>query len=355
MNKLVTTLAAAGTAALMSSAVFAEEWTWWPFPMQDLSSGEVEMIDYSPRTEPVSQKWHICVLVPHVKDTYWVGINAGVVKEARRQGVKMTMLQAGGYTELNTQLAQFDDCVALGVDAIVIGAISEGALRVKIEDAAAKGIKMVGFVNPITESPVNGAIFADFDMASEVAGTALLEKWRAEGKTEAKVINFAGVAGSGWAEAAASGWDKAFEGSFVEILEHKFGETGKTDQLRLVEDAIQTYDDFDGFVGVAVMAEVAGDVLEQNGLADKVEIVPFYVTNAVLEGIKGGEITGAADVPKVVEGAIGVDMAIRALEGETIPSRLRQLPRWIDQGFATSGDMSPYSPPAGWDVVFNVE
>lgn len=340
---------------MLSTTAMAEEWQWWPFSLQDMTGGEVTMTDYTPRTEAPSQKWHICVLVPHLKDTYWVGINAGVVMEARRQGVQMTMLSAGGYTELNRQLAQFDDCVALGVDAIVIGAISEGALRGKIEDAAERGIKMVGFVNPITESPVDGTIFADYDMASEVAGTALLEKWKAEGRTDAQVVDFSGVAGSGWAEAAASGWDKAFDGTFVEILEHKYGETGKSDQLRLVEDAIQTYDGIDAFVGVAVMAEVANDVLEETGMAGDVDIVPFYMTDGVLAGIKNGTITGAADGPKVVVASIAVDMAIRALEGETIPTRLRQVPRWIDQAFVESGDMSPFSPPADWDVVFSVE
>lgn len=348
-------LAAAAAALLATSAHAADDWKWWPFAVQDLSSGEPVMIDYVPRTDPPSQKWHICVLVPHLKDTYWVGTNAGAVKEAQRQGVQMTMLSAGGYTELNKQLAQFDDCVALGVDAIVIGAISEGALRGKIEEAAAKGIKLVGFVNPITESPVDGAIFADYDMASEVAGTALLEKWKAEGRDSAKVVNFAGVAGSGWAEAAASGWENAFEGTFVEILEHKFGETGKSAQLKLVEDTIQTYDDVDGFVGVAVMAEVAPDVLEETGLAGEVDIVPFYMTEGVMEGIKKGIITGAADGPKVVVSSIAIDMAIRALEGEKLPSRLRQVPGWIDKDFIENEDMSPYSPPQDWDIIFNVE
>lgn len=355
MKRFGKIIAVAGAAALFSTAAVAEQWKWWPFALQDLTGGEVAMTEYSPRTEAPSQKWHICVLVPHLKDTYWVGINAGAVIEAQRQGVKMTMLSAGGYTELNKQLAQFDDCVALGVDAIVIGAISEGALRGKIEEAAAKGIKMVGFVNPITKSPVDSTIFADYDMASEVAGNALLDQWKAEGKTSAKVVNFAGVAGSGWAEAAASGWDKAFEGTFVEILEHKYGETGKSDQLRLVEDAIQTYDDIDGFVGVAVMAEVANDVLEETGMAGDVDVVPFYMTDGVLEGIKNGTITGAADGPKVVVASIAIDMAVRSLEGETIPERLRQVPRWIDQEFVTGGDMSPYSPPADWDVMFSVE
>lgn len=351
------TLAAAALlpAAAAAPALAQDSWEWWPYTLDDLSSGEAVSVDYVPRLDPPSQKWHICVLVPHLKDTFWVGTNAGLVKEAQRQGIQMTMFTAGGYTELNRQLSQFDDCLALGVDAIIISAISEGALRGKIEQAAEAGVVMVGLVNPITESPINGAIFADYDVASEVAGTNLLERFRAEGRENPRVINFAGVAGSGWAEAAAAGWERAFEGTEVELVEHKYGETGKSAQLRLLEDAIQTYDDIDAFVGVGTMAEVAPDVLEETGLSDQILVVPFHSTEGVIRGIENGTIAGAADGPKVVVASIAMDMTIRALEGEDIPSRLREIPDWITQDKLANEDMSPFNPPANWDVVFNVE
>mgnify|MGYP006281948217 CR=1 FL=1 len=346
----------AATCAMLPVAAHAEDtWEWWPFALDDLTGGETSEVSYTPRLEPPSEKWHVCVLFPHLKDTFWIGTNAGVMQEAARQGVQATLFQAGGYTELNKQLAQFDDCMALGVDAIIISAISEGALRGKIRQAQNQGIVQIGLVNPITDSPIDGAIFADYDMASLVAGDNLQAYLESQGKPDARVINFAGVAGSGWAEAAASGWKMAFEDSGVEVVEDKFGETGKSAQLQLIEDAIQTYDDIDAFVGVGTMAEVAPDALQETGLSDDIAVVPFHMTEGVMDGIMNGTILGAADGPKVVVGAIAMDMAIRALEGEEIPTRLREIPAWITKDFVESADMRPFAAPEGWDPVFNVE
>ena len=56
-----------------------------------------------------------------MKDTFWVAVDYGIVEEAKRMGVNMTLYQAGGYENLPQQLAQFDDCMAGNFDAIVVG------------------------------------------------------------------------------------------------------------------------------------------------------------------------------------------------------------------------------------------
>lgn len=349
------TVAVGMSLSLAGNAVAGEGWKWWPNSAEDLSAGNSVTVDYVPRLEGPSKKWHICVLLPHLKDTWWVGIAAGAMLEAERQGIKASLFQAGGYTELNKQLSQFDDCMALGVDAILIAAISEGALRGKIEEANKRGIKLVAVGNPISNVPVDTAVFGDYNVDAEVAGNALVKHYKAQGKDKARAINFAGVAGAGWAEQAARGWTNAFEGSLVELVEHKYGETGKSTQLKLVEDTIQTYDDIDAYVGVAVMTEVAPDVLEEAGMAGDVDLVAFYMSEGALRGIKDGTVLGVASNPMVVESAVAIDLAVRLLEGEGVPSRLRLPPVWIDKTFVETQDMSKFTPPENWEIVYTVE
>ena len=341
--------------SLLGNAFAEEKWEWWPNAAEDLSSGNPATVDYTPRMDPPTKKWNICVLLPHLKDTWWVGIAAGAMQEAERQEIKASLFQAGGYTELNKQLSQFDDCMALGVDAILIAAISEGALRGKIEKANEQGIKLVAVGNPISNVPVDTAVFGDYNVDAEVAGQALVEHYKKQGKDSARAINFAGVAGAGWAEQAARGWTKAFDGSLIELVEHKYGETGKSTQLKLVEDTIQSYDDIDAYVGVAVMTEVAPDVLEEAGMAGEVDLVAFYMSEGALRGIKDGTVLGVASNPMVVEAAVAVDLAVRLLEGEAVPSRLRLPPIWIDKTFVETQDMSKFTPPENWDIVYTVE
>lgn len=349
--------AVSGLAVALASPVAAGDvWEWWPNSAEKISGDKVEVFDYTPRMEPVSQKWHVCVLLPHLKDTWWVGIGVGAMKEAERQGIKASLFQAGGYTELNKQLSQFDDCVALGVDAILIAAISEGALKPKIESARADGIKMIAVGNPMSSDvELDSAVFGDYNIDAEVAGRALVEHYKKIGKESARAINFAGVAGAGWAEQAARGWTNAFEGTMVELVEHKYGETGKSTQLKLVEDVLQTYDDIDAFVGVSVMAEVAPDVLEEVGKAGEVDVLAFYMSEGALQGVKDGTVLGFASNPMVVESAVAMDAAIRLLEGEEVPGRMRLPPVWIDKEFVETQDMSKFTPPDGWEVIYTVE
>ena len=113
MRNTFVALFAAGLL-LVGSISAAQSQDWWPikvFDLGELSSEEFdgleelpELVDYIP-LETASQKWHICVLFPHMKDSYWVAVNYGVMDEARRLGIKATLFSAGGYTELNKQIS----------------------------------------------------------------------------------------------------------------------------------------------------------------------------------------------------------------------------------------------------------
>ena len=60
-------------------------------------------------------------LFPHMKDSFWVAVAYGIVKQAEAMNVNVTFYEAGGYDNLPRQLSQFDDCIASSADAIIIG------------------------------------------------------------------------------------------------------------------------------------------------------------------------------------------------------------------------------------------
>ena len=112
-------LGVAAFAAVSAESVQADD--WFPYPVEvwkpafNMESPRSTM-EYAPLAK-ASKAWEICVSFPHMKDAYWLGVNYGVVEEAKRQGVKMQLVEAGGYTELNNQISQIEDCVAAGADA----------------------------------------------------------------------------------------------------------------------------------------------------------------------------------------------------------------------------------------------
>ena len=138
MKQSATTLGLAllgGVAFLATStaAMLADEKPWYPFKVQvwdppfDMASPRKDL-EYNP-LEKADKKWDICVSFPHMKDAYWMAVDYGVVAEAARLGVKMQLVEAGGYTNLNKQISQIEDCVSAGSQGVVIGAISYEGLN----------------------------------------------------------------------------------------------------------------------------------------------------------------------------------------------------------------------------------
>ena len=98
-------------------------------------------ITYRP-LERASQKWRICASYPHLKDSYWLSVNYGMVEEAKRLGVALRVVEAGGYPNLERQIAQITEC-AQDADILALGAVSfdgltEAVLAISEEDPGAR-------------------------------------------------------------------------------------------------------------------------------------------------------------------------------------------------------------------------
>ncbi len=354
VKTMVALAAALGLAAVVATGARAEDQKqWWPFSAEDWSTGSAQAIDYVPLQEKASKKWHLCAVVPHLKDSWWVAINYGEVMEARRLGVKLTVFQAGGYTELNKQISQYDDCVALGVDAILSSVISEEGLNRKIEEGRDKGIIQVSVGNPVYHGPVHGKVFADQELMGYISGKAMVDYYSS--RDAVRAVAFPGPQGSGWAESFDQGFQKAIEGSNIDLLESKYGDTGKSVQMKLVEDSLQAYDEIDLLWGVAVMAEVAPGAIEEAGLADRIKVMATYANQGMLDAVTKGDVLGAVTQSPVTEGRIGVDLAVRILEGKEFMKEVHPVPVPITQENIKSLDLTRAFAPRDYQPVYSVD
>ena len=352
IQKLVA-VAGAGLIGLAAaqSATAADR---WPFKVVDVSSGTAKVVEYQP-LKKAAKKWHICILFPHMKDSYWVGVNYGIMDQAKAMGVKATLFQAGGYTQMSKQVSQYNDCVALGVDAIIIGAISEAGLTKSMQEGKAKGIVQVGVINPIKSKIVDAKIFAQYDDAAEAGAQFLVKLAKQMGTGEINALHFPGPQGSGWAEASTEGFKRAIKGTNIKMLAAKYGDTGKSVQLKLVEDALQTYDNVKIIYGTAVTAEVAGGALRDRGMQGKVLVAAYYSNEGMIDLVKSGEVAGTVTESPVMEGRIAVDLAIRVLEKKQHPTYLRPTMVVINKDNIKGFDMLRSFAPKGWKPIYSIK
>jgi protein TorT len=348
--------ASVSALALTSGAALSQD-AWYPYPVEswepafDMASPRTS-VDYVP-LEAASQPWEICVSFPHMKDAYWLGVNYGVAAEAERLGVNMQLVEAGGYTELNTQISQIEDCVAAGADAVVIGAISFDGLNNLVSEIRGQGIPVIDVINGMSSPELSAKSLVSFGEMGSKAGEFLAEA-HADGEP-VQVAWFPGPAGAGWVEAGNSGFLAAVEGAAIEVVDTFYGDTGKEVQSDLVEDALETYPDLDYIVGTAVTAEAAVPILRARGLTDQVKIVSYYFTPGVDQGISRGQILAAPTDSTVIQGRIAIDQAVRILEGQEVLQHVGPALYVVTADNHAEFDPTSTLAPAGFSPVFRVE
>lgn len=336
----------------------AEEKAWFPFPVEvwdppfDMASPRTS-VDYSP-LEKAAKKWDICVSFPHMKDAYWLAVDYGVVAESRRLGVKMTLVEAGGYTNLNKQISQIEDCVARGSDAIVIGAISFDGLNKIVEEVRAKGIPVIDVINGMSSDKLSAKSLVSFGEMGFNAGS-YIAKLHPAGSGKVKVAWFPGPPGAGWVEAGNKGFLEAVKGSDIEVVDTKYGDTGKEVQLKLVEDTLEAYPDIQYIVGTSPTTEAAVQLLRDRGLSDKIKVLSYYFTPGVYNNIKRGRVMAAPTDSAVIQGRVAIDQAVRILEKQDYQKHVGPALYVIDSNNIDSFHYESSLAPADFKPVFTVD
>jgi protein TorT len=356
MKRYVT--GAAIAALLVGAAGAASAADWFPYSVEvwdppfDMASPR-HSVDYVP-LEKASKPWELCVSFPHMKDAYWLAVDYGVADEAQRQGVKMQLVEAGGYTELQKQISQIEDCVAAGANAVIIGAISYDGLNNLVAEIRKKDIPVIDVINGMSSPELSAKSLVSFGEMGAKAGE-YLAKLHPAGSEPVKVGWFPGPPGAGWVEAGNTGFLDAIKGSAIEVVETKYGDTGKEIQAKLVEDTLQAHPDISYVVGTAVTAEAAIPILRDRSLQDKIKIVAYYYTPGVDQGIRRGQILAAPTDSPVIQGRIAIDQAIRILEGQDYLKHVGPALKVVSQDDINTFDTGSTLAPDGFKPIFRVE
>jgi protein TorT len=332
----------AATATTSQAEVWQLE-TWsTPF---DYSS-DSRIFDYQPTT-PASRAWHLCIAYPHLKDAYWLNVNYGMVQEARRLGIAFTLVEAGGYPNLERQRQQIEQCTAEGADALIVGPVSFRGLNQSIVRIAEK-MPVLATVNDIEDTGITAKSGVSWITMGQMAGEYLAERHRA-GTEQVTVAWFPGPQGAGWVDFIEIGFKRGLKDSAVKIVVTKWGDTGKEIQRTLVQEVLESHPQVDYIVGNALMAEAAISTLRNRKLETQIQIVSTYFTPAVYRGIRRGRILAAPTDEPVMQGRISIDQAVRVLEGRDVIKHAGPQIRLIDQENWQDFDISDsLAPPTFW-------
>ncbi|MCB1379940.1 MAG: TMAO reductase system periplasmic protein TorT [Alphaproteobacteria bacterium] len=347
-----TLLRAVCAAMVLAVSPAAAEDTWtidtWspPFDYQ----GVPRSVQYQPLTKAI-RPWRICASYPHLKDSYWLSVNYGMVERARRLGISLRVVEAGGYPNLERQKLQIADCTA-NADALIVGTVSFDGLTPLVLKLAAK-MPIVAAVNDIASDGITAKSGVSWVTMGEAIGD-YFAKLHPKGGAPVKVAWFPGPRGAGWVKFVEEGFRPAIARSAATIAAVKWGDTGFEAQLLLLEEVLEEHPDIDYVIGSAVTADAAVSLLRAKGLTGKIGILADYFTHGTYRAIKRGKVLAAPTDSPVMQGKIAVDQAVRALEGSLTEVHAGPAIRIIDTQSLEQLDIGESLAPAWFKPTFEV-
>ena len=323
----------------------------WNPPFNDQHQREQKL--YTP-LEKAQKKWRIRVFIPHLKDDYWLGVNYGLIKEARRLGISLSIYEAGGYDQLEVQRRQIEESLKEKTDGLIIAAISLDGLNDLVKKASDKGIPVLDLINGISSPDIAARAAVSFWDMGYQAGSYLRRLQENRGQP-IKIAWFPGPDGAGWVKAGDAGFRRAIADGAIEILDSRYGDTGSAAQTKLVEATLSRYaGDLDFVVGTAVTAEAAVKILRRRGLADRIKVLAYYYSPGVHRSIGRGEITAAPSDLTVLQARIAVDVMVRILEKRDYYKHVAPRVTVVDRNNIKEWDTSTTLAPRGFRPIFSI-
>ncbi|WP_332675434.1 TMAO reductase system periplasmic protein TorT [Aromatoleum sp.] len=305
---------------------------------------------YEP-SRPATRRWTLCAVFPHIKDAYWLGVDYGMVDEARRLGVELRLFEAGGYPNEQIQRYQLKSCGAdPDVDAVILGTVSFDGLADVIADVARR-MPVLATVNDIADDGIAAKVGVSWYEMGRRTGEYLARRHPEDGPP-LPIAWFPGPRGAGWVPFVDRGFREAIAGSRIVIETTAWGDTAKAVQRNLVQETLDRHPNVRYLVGNALMAEAAISVLRERGLQDKIDIVATYFTPAVYRGILRGRVLAAPSDAPVLQGRLSVGQAVDLLEGRPVARHLGPRVQVVDQNGLGRIDLGDSLPPSTFTPQF---
>ena len=308
------------------------------------------VLAYAP-LEKARQPWRLCASYPHLKDSYWLSVNYGMVEHAHRLGVSLEIVEAGGYPNLEKQKAQITAC-AKAADALIVGTVSYDGLTPLLRELSQRQ-PVIAAVNDIADEGITAKAGVSWVSMGESIGR-YFATLHPKGSAPVKVAWFPGPKGAGWVSFVEEGFDRAMQNSSADIVVVKYGDTGFEAQLLLLEEVLEQHPDIDYVIGSAVTADAAVSLLRAKNLTGKVGVLADYFTHGTYRAIRRGKVIAAPTDSPVLQGRLAVDQAVRALEGTLTLRHAGPAIHMIDQKNITGGDIAESLAPAWFKPTFTV-
>jgi ABC-type sugar transport system substrate-binding protein len=269
-------------------------------------------------------------ILPHTQVAYTQSVKWGLEQEASKLGVDISVVDAGGYENVDRQIGQVETAITEGVDAIIIYPVDPSALSPVVKKGADAGISMVGLISPGASglpdypalSSLKTILTANYESNAYEVSKCLIES--VGGKGEFFYVQ--GGAGSAYANDSEAGIKRAIdEYPDMSLADAKrMPGFATADAQSAAEDALSAHpginamycDTSEETTGCAAAVSTAG----KTGQVAVGGIDPSGPTDVT--ALENGEFTVILGERPTSMGRGAVDLAVKVLNGQKVPHEI---------------------------------
>jgi ribose transport system substrate-binding protein len=274
-----------------------------------------------------AQQKTISVVVKDTTSPYWQTVMAGACVAGKDLGVTVNITGPQSEADVTGQIGILENAVSTGSNAVVLAPTSFDALGPAVDEAAGKVPVF------LIDSKANSEAYTSILATDNKAGGALAGKAMAEALTK-KNGSAKGTVGIISYGPGASTLDERIAGfteglaaySDIKIVTKRIGDFQTTTALNDTNDVLTAFPDIDGLYGDALFTGLgAGQAIQESGKKGNPVLVTFDSSDTLEQYIRDGVAQALIVQNPYKMGYGGVENAVKALNGET-------LPKFIDTG-----------------------
>lgn len=260
----------------------------------------------------------ICAIYPHLKDSYWLSVNYGMVDEAKKENVELRVLESGGYPNKDKQKEQLSLCSRWNADAIILGTVAPDMYYNNLSNYVGS-TPVFATVNKLwvdqdNERLIKGEVGVDWYWMGYYTGEYLKQK-HPKGSGITNIVLLPGPKASGGTKPVIKGLLAAIKDSDIRIVDTYWADNDKELQRNFVQKAIDK-DNIQYIVGSAVAIEAAISELRTSGKTGEIGLISTYLSHGVYRGLLRNRVEFAPTDKMVQQGRLSIMQAVNYLENK---------------------------------------
>ena len=286
------------------------------------------------------QKLDIALISKGFQHQFWQAVKMGAEQAAVDYGVEITFEGPESESQVDKQIEMVTAALAKNPDALCLAALDSKALIPQLEEAQSKGIPVIGFDSGVdSDIPVTTAA-TDNIAAAAYAADKMAELIGGAGEVAVIVHDQTSRTGIDRRDGFVNRMAEAYPD--ITVVDVQYGGGDQLKSTDLAKAIIQAHPNLKGFFG-ANEGSIIGvlNAVTELGMEGKITVIGYDAGKQQKDAVRSGVQAGAVSQDPVGIGYKCVEAAVKAVNGEELPTIIDTGFKWYDATNIDSEEMQP--------------